>query len=178
MAFVGAILSNAASDYGAIRSLLGASAVELPDATIEQSPFLPTAEAIVKQGVTTYATIISAAGDNLHLLKAGAAALTAALLCQEMQQDDSAGFRVGEYEETGNKIDWRAKAGELLAAAKRALGAISTRAFTRRTLVAVAGPTRSGGNVPEELEQWVEKVVPRFVDWVEEGGEDDSWRQP
>jgi len=32
--------------------------------------------------------------------------------------------------------------------------------------------------VPEEIEQWIERVVPRFVDWVEEGGEDDDWDQP
>jgi len=174
----GLVILSSTSEYDMIRALLGVSETELPDATIELSPFLPIAEAIVKQGITTYATILTAGGDNSHLLKAGTAGLAAALLCQAIERGDSAGFRVGEYEETGNKVDWRAKAQELLTGAKRALGAISTRTFTRRTLVAVAGPTRSGGNVPAEIEQWVEKVVPRFVDWVEEGEEDDDWDQP
>jgi len=172
-----AILSSS-TDYDMIRALLGVSEAELPDATVEMAPFLPTAEAIVKQGITTYAAIMAAAGDNLQLLKSGTAALCAALLCQGTDRGDLSAFRVGEYEEAVGKVDWRAKALDLMKAAFRSLGAISTRTFTRRTLVAVAGPTRSGTNIPDELEQWVERIVPRFVDWVEEGGEDDSWAQP
>lgn len=175
MAFV---ILTATSDYDMVRALLGVSETELPDATVEMEPFLPTAEAIVKQGITTYAAINTAGGDNKSLLRSGTAALTAALLCQGVDNGELDTFRVGEYEETGNRLDWQAKALELLKAAFRALGAISTRTFTRRTLVAVAGPTRSGTNVPAELEQWIERIVPRFVDWVEEGGEDDSWAQP
>ncbi len=178
MAWTAAILTTAATDYLPIRTFLGASSTDLPDATIEQDPFLPTAEAIVKQALTTYAAIVLAGGDNLALLKAGVQALTAALLCQGVDRGDLSAFRVGEYEETVGRVDWRAKALDLMKAAFRTLGAISTRTFIRRTLVAVAGPTRSGTNIPDELEQWVERIVPRFVDWVEEGGEDDSWAQP
>jgi len=177
MAWTAAILTSSATDYPPIRTLLGVSSTELPDATIEQSPFLPTAEAIVKQGITNYASLTS--GDNSVLLKAGAAALCAALLCVKFAREDAADFKVGDYEERGRQVDWRARAAKLLEDAERALGAITTRTFTRRTLVALAGPTRSGLNVPEEIEQWVERVVPRFVDWVEEGGEeDDDWAAP
>lgn len=171
----GLVILSSSTDYDMIRALLGVSETELPDTTVEMAPFLPTAEAIVKAGITNYAALT---GDNSTLLKSGTAALCAAFLCQGVEGGQLDSFRVGDYWEQGSTIDWRLKALELLKAAFRALGAISTRTFTRRTLVAVAGPTRSGTNVPAELEQWIERIVPRFVDWVEEGGEDDSWTQP
>jgi hypothetical protein len=176
MPWAAAILTGGTADYGIVRALLGVSATEIPDATVLMEPFLPTAEAIVKAGITNYASLTS--GDNQVHLRAGTAELCAALLCEKMQRDDAQSFTIGQFEERGTKVDWRAKAQELLQAAKLSLSAITTRTWTRRTLVAVAGPTRSGANVPEELEQWVEKIVPRFVDWVEEGGEDDDWKNP
>jgi hypothetical protein len=168
-----AILTSA--DYDMIRALLGVGDTELPDTTVEMSPFLPTAEAIIKQGITDYDSLT---GDNAKLLKAGTAALCAALLCQELERNETADWRVGDYWEHGSKLDWREKAKALLRDAMRALGAITTRSFSRRTALAVAGPTRAGTHVPEKLEQWVERIVPRFVDWVEEGGEDDDWAAP
>jgi len=169
--WVGAILSGGSTDYALIRALLGVSIAEIPDATVILEPFLPSAEAVVKAGITNYAALT---GDNLIHLRSGAAALCAALLCQEMERADAQSFTVGSYSERGSTVDWRGKASALLAQARADLAAITTRTWTRRTLVALAGPTRSGSNVPAEIEQWVERVVPRFVDWVEEGGEDDD----
>jgi len=178
MVWAASILTGGTADYNMIRGLLGVSSTEVPDATVLLEPFLPSAEAVVKAGISTYATIILAAGDNLVLLRSGTAALCAALLCQEMERADAQSFRVGDFDERGSKVDWRGKANTLLERARTLLAGISTRTWTRRTSVALAGPTRSGSNVPAELEQWTERIVPRFVDWVEEGGEDDDWRQP
>jgi len=164
------ILTGGTTDYNLVRALLGVSTTEIPDAMVILEPFLPSAEAVVKAGMASYAALT---GDNLIHLRSGTAELCAALLCQEMERSDAQSFTVGQYTERGSAVDWRGKASALLAQARASLAAISTRTWTRRTAVALAGPTRSGSNVPAEIEQWVEKVVPRFVNWVETGGEDD-----
>ena len=175
MSYTALILTTAATDYPQIRSLLGADSTELADVTIEQDPFLPAAEAMITANLTDYASLT---GANSYLLKSGAAALTAAFLCPKLEREDSESFKIGQFQESGSKVDWRAKARELLELAKVYLAQVSTRTFTRRTAVALAGPTRSGSNIPEEIEQWIERLQPRFMDWVEEGGEDDDWEAP
>lgn len=172
MAWTAAILTSPAADYPAIRALLGVSSSEVSDATIEQPPFLPEAEALVKAGITNYAALT---GDNLQLLKAGVQAMVAALLCAKLQVERADSFRIGDYEEGGSAVKWQERAAGLLQDAQRALAGISTRTWTRPLALAVAGPSRSGSRIPTDLEQWYERILPRLIDWIEEGGEDDEW---
>lgn len=173
MAYGPKVLTNQPADFDAIRALLGVSETTVPDATIEATPFLPAVESEVTAVIIDYATL---SGDNATRLKAGVQAYVAALLCGHIERCEGSAFRIGQFEEKAGSVDWKAKAVDLMRLAAGYLGAITTRTWSRRTAIALAGPSRSGARVPSEMEQWIERITPRIVDWIAEGGdEDDSW---
>ena len=163
-----------ASDYDVIRHLIDVEEVDIPDEKIEMYPYLPWVEAEVTEVFTDYATLLSTGGTDKYRLKTGVACLTAAKLCIHMATTMPTEVHIGNYIERP-RLDWFMLAEKLIAQAKAALNQISTKAdFTRRYIIAVAGPTRSESNVPSEYEEWVERIQPRIIDWVEEGGEEDD----
>ena len=173
MAYKGLILTSNA-DYSMIRSLLGVDSTQVTDLTIEDYGFLPLVEAEVTDIVTTYATILAAvAKGNAYRLKTGVAAWVAALLCQHIEREEGQAVQIGDYREQATQVDWRAKADTLMEKAAGALASLSTRTLTRRTALVVNGPTRSKSNVPDDLEEWLERIQPRLLDWIEERGEND-----
>lgn len=176
MAFTPVILDED-GDYDIVRNVLGISSSEVTDAIIGEDPHLPAAEAMVKGAITDYATLT---GDDATFLRTGTVKLCAGFLCQRLLKLEGESFKVGAFEERADKVDWKGRAETLIREAAWALAHITTRTFTRMTAVAVAGPTRSGSRVPgaDEIERWVERIIPRFVDWIEEGGEDDDWNSP
>lgn len=174
MAYTALILTTAGgADYSMIRLYLDADSTAVPAATIEDYGFLPYVEAEVTTAITNYGAILTAGGANMYRLKTGVAAWVAALLCQHIAVGEMQGVQIGEHSEHASKLDWRQKAADLIALSANALAGVSTRTHTRMSLVKLAGPTLSGSNVPDDEEEWLEKIQPRFLDWIEEGGEDD-----
>lgn len=171
------------ADFDEIRTLLGVDSSVVSDNDIAALPMLHYVEARVKAVVTDWATIVAAASatalTNKVYLKTGVMAWVAARLCGLIMKKEAGGVKIGDYAETGDKLDWPARADELAAMAAEALGCISTRTISRPTYVTFAGPKRRADRgAPEEFEHWLERIRPRLLDWLEEGGEedDDYWR--
>lgn len=168
-------------DFDSVRALIGADSETLTDETLRSLTYLDYVEIQVKKAFTTWATLKTAAGDDWTLLKVGTACLLAMRACSFMErgQEVNQGFSIGDYQENnGRVIDWKKTLDDLKEMAQEAFGAISTVTHTRPKFFLVSGPTSSGANVPENAEQWLEKVLPRILDWEEEGGtEDDDYVQ-
>ena len=166
------------SDWDAVRSLIYASATVISDAVLESFPFIDTVEELLKKGITDWATIKANGGADWTFLRSGTAYLLAARVVSDRFSASvtlGSGFKVGGYSESGKSgQNWQEIAAALIDKARAALSAISTRTFTRQSIVLRDGPTTSGTNVPPDFEYWLDKILPRVLDWVEEGGEDDT----
>jgi hypothetical protein len=165
---VGDILQDA-DDYQLVRDLLGLGSGEVSDALIESDVYLGYVEGEVEEAIADYASLT---GVDLVLLKAGAAAWVAALIAARKSAAEGGGFRIGPYSENSTANEWADRTRDLMQQAAHALSSISTRTLTRPTLLVLAGPTRAR-SVPADFEAWLEKIQPRILDWLEEGGEDD-----
>lgn len=113
------ILSS--EDYEGIRELLGVDALELPDAVIEQPPFLLSAESAVKRAISDWAERLADAGDAA-LLHSAVMYGTAARLVTRLQNRLRSGEASGNW--SAGQIDWKDVRAELeagYAAAIRAL---------------------------------------------------------
>ncbi len=165
MAFSPTIVTSA--HYDAIRDLLGVTTNEVSDAIIIELPFLPMAEAEVKQAITNYAAIKTEAGDDYTRLVTAVCALTAVQFCPRLETWYNDQLAVGNFK-VGSAINWRKKAEDILSIACRAMDGISTRTTrTYRTLMYLAGPARSGSREPEDIDEWIERILPEIVNWVE-----------
>jgi hypothetical protein len=170
VAYTPAIISI--DDYPAIRALLGVDGDVVSDAEIGYDPFLPFVESQVAASIAGYATF---SGADLYYLKTGVEAWAAARLCGLVLKKEAGGVKIGDYAETGDKVDWQNRAQELSKMAAGALGSISTRTWGRPALVVFAGPKRRGDRgAPASFENWLERIQPRLLDWLEEGGREDD----
>ena len=165
-------------EFPQVRSLLGVDSDNITDADILALPVLYLVEASVKEVITDWATLVTAASADYIRLKSGVMYWVAALLCDKLMKSEAKSVKIGDYSETGgDEVDWKDKAADLVRKAAGILASVSTRtALTRPTAMVLAGPTRSEAGVPSELEEWIERIQPRFLDGVEEGyDEDDSY---
>ena len=153
------------TDYDLVRDILGVDSTDLPDATITSDAYLTRVEDEVKATITDYGSL---ADSNLTRIKNGVAAWVAALLCGYFAKQTGGRYKIGDYEEKGEAIDWMARAMELTRQAASALGSISTRTWTRPSLLVVGGPTRSRSNIPTYTEEWLDKIKPPVLDWFDD----------
>jgi len=171
-----ALILNGAGDYDSVRNLLGVTSDDVADATINDTPFLPSVEAEITSAITGYAALT---GANSTRLKTGAACWTAALLCGYLTgvQADAAsdlGFTVGAYsEKVGSSagVDYATLASDLRVRAAEALAGISTRTWTRPSLMKFGGRTnRADEGLPESLEEWLDLITPPILEEDEGDG--------
>lgn len=113
----------AADQYDAIRELLGVDAVELPSATIELPPYLPTAELRVRRAVVDWSARLGTPDDALQLQLA-VMSLTAVALIPRLKNRLRSGERIGEW--SAGSIDWDTLSVQLQEQADAALGALLT----------------------------------------------------
>jgi hypothetical protein len=165
-------------DFDAVRELVPTTSGVVTDQQLERFTMLGFVEVLVKDAITDWSTIKSTGGDDWTMLKAGTACMLAMKVAKRLASSSSgssgAGFAVGGFRETGGTINWPEKKAELMQCASAAFSAISTQTRTRMAIAVFNGPTRSESNVPSTLEAWYEKIIPRFLDWIEEGGEEND----
>jgi len=165
------------TDFNQVRTLAQVDSTTVPNSTLGSFTHLEMIEALVKDGVTDWAThMANTSSQDRVYLRSGTAHLLAAKIASEMKanEESGAGFRVGGYSESTKKIEWDAVVDDLIRQAKVAFSSISTRTFNRRTALNLSGPTSSGAIVPDDFEGWIDRILPRVLDWEEEGGEDDA----
>lgn len=116
----GAILTDPI-EYDSIRELLGVEWEDIPNATIELTPYLPAAELSVKTLVSDWATRMADPDDSVRL-KTVVACRVAAALVSRMANRQRAKERLGEY--TAGEINWEARKAELAALADDAIAGL------------------------------------------------------
>lgn len=174
MPYTAVILEEA--DYPAIRDMLGVSATELPDGTIELVPYLPAAEAKAKALVPTYATVLADdTKDAYYQLKGGTVALVAARLAAlryAVRQGDEVTREqvITESWQYRTGVEWvelaKRYAAEGLALLTRVAVGTVYQNVAILTAGVQAGPTQYRREVvgPRSLEEWVTEVVPPVAD--------------
>jgi hypothetical protein len=168
---VGDILTGT-TDYAAIRTRLGVTTDDLPDADITTIGLLPVAEALVEQLVTDWATIMAGVGPNKVFLQAATLALCGALAVRKLELQRGQSFRQGDYAESETKVDWNTLRDELLLESRDYLLKISTHIpTTRRKLFGASGPTSSAAAWPVVVQQWFGKLTPHVMMWLSDGGQ-------
>jgi len=171
-----------AADFPGVRYLIGVSATEVPDAVFTSDPFLPFVELVVKgladgwNSETDFDAIKLAAGDDWTFLRIGTQFLLAAQLVYYAAKKLYDSVKMGQYARSGRGLNWQTEAQKLVANASEAFSHISTRTFARPNILLATGPTSSGVAVPDEWEEIYEMIMPRIIDFFEEGeSEDDSY---
>ena len=174
MAFSAVILTEPA-DYNAVRDLLGVTASELPDETVDFLPYLPSSESIVKTRVTTYATILLTEDDTSYMLRAGTQLICAARLAmlryaarmgdellREQVLTESWQYRTGP--------DWQALADRYGREANKLLVRAETGSdFSEAAILTPgvpAGPTqyRRSNTTARDITEWLSQVLAPIVD--------------
>jgi hypothetical protein len=127
------------TDYTGIRDLLGEDTTTLPNAVIDEDPYLPYVEAQVKARISGYATLT---GANLVRLKTAVAAWTAARLAGgALATGDVTSLRLADYQyqvSLGGVEGWRQRVAELMEFAVSSLAGITTRTWTPPTALVIA----------------------------------------
>jgi hypothetical protein len=165
------ILTTAA-DIESVRQALGVGSAVIGDALIAGNRFLPYVEASVKELIPTYAAILTAGGLNAMRLKVGTANWIAARLTAHMARQEGLNYRTGTYQQSASATDWPARGYELMREAARELAGLGTSGTPGRpTLFTVSGPTRSGSNQPATFAEWLDKIQPEILNWLEESEE-------
>lgn len=161
---------TAAQDYSDIRTRLGVTIDDLPDAEITTLGMLTIAEALVEQAITDWAAIMAGSTVNKVFLRAGTLALVAALAVRPIELRRGQSFREGDYGESETKVDWDILRAELLAESKSYLLLVSTHTHSAPKLLIVAGPTSSASNWPVRLDQWIARIQPHLTTWLDTNG--------
>lgn len=160
-------------EYPAVRAFLGVGDDLVADATIELFTILDFVEAKIKEIISDWSTIKAAGSDDWIYLRTGTAAWVAARLCGYIEREESRDYRIDDYTQRPTEIDWSEKARELMVESARALAEISTKTTVSRIpLMKVDGPTRSGTNVPTYFYQWLDKIEPTVIDWLQDDDEE------
>lgn len=169
------------TDFPAVRYLLGVDSATLPDAVIGSYPYLVWVETVVKEmaddwsDTTGFDEIKAAEGNDWTYLRVGTMHLLAARLVRYVSMEEAASVKIGDYAESGRTLAWTDRVKETVNDAAEAFSRISTRVWSRPSILIATGPTTSGEVVPEYLEEWQEKILPRILDWHQESGEDDDY---
>lgn len=169
-------------DFDVVRGLIHLDVAFMTDLLMGSFAFLDFVEALVKDNITDWATLMAGGGSDMIYLKTGTACLLAIGISGSRLRGSASygvGFRIDEYSETrpgGAAIAWDDVIADLKMKAEAAFSSISTFIRSRRKLVVMSGPTRAKTNVPLTWEAWLEKIVPPIIDWLEEDGEDDPIR--
>lgn len=157
-----------AGEYENIRASLGVPLTLVSDATIELLNYLPLVEGEIKEIVADWETVLAGDDQDTTRLKLATCAWVAARLCGYLQRNEARDYKVGDYAQRPTKIDWTEKARELSAEAAENLAAISTSAdVARQTFFVRDGPTRSGTRTPAAFSEWLDKIEPTVIDWLE-----------
>lgn len=168
---MGDILTST-TDYDAVRHALGVDSTLVSDALVISFEFLMFVEGEVKEQVTDWAAIKAANAQDYVRLRMAVAYWVAARLCGYLERDESRDYKVGPYSQRPTKVDWMAKARQLMSDAVGYLTMISTQsAAGRPVLFTRDGPTRSRTRVPgsDEWEAWLDRIEPTVIDWLEDG---------
>lgn len=180
MAYAPIILTEV-GDFDEVRYLLGGvSSSVAPDAVLSSFAFLGDVETFIKNAADSwledgFAVIEAAGGEDWDLLRrATMQKLAAEFATGYISSRSGSGFKAGGYSEIGISVDWVTEAAKLKDKAAASLAKISVRTFSLPASWIATGPTSSGENVPEYAEEWVERVQPEQLDWIEEGGEEDD----
>jgi hypothetical protein len=130
-------------DFDEIRDRIGkVSSVTLPDEVICKTSYLMRAEAIIRQAVPTYETILLEDGDDTIFLKSAVIALTAAYLIPRVKKQYKSESIGGDYSYTAiDEQEWVNKEKSLKKEYAANIGSIAGYESTVN-LVALAGPTR------------------------------------
>jgi hypothetical protein len=173
MSFTPAIIT--AGDYDDIRTALGLAGTDtttISDSVVESGAYLPFAEIVVKQKVTTWATIKAAGGDKAYMLASGVVLLTAARLAAfwmaSKSNEEVERVSVGPYTTQYRKgVDWQAMAESLAREAAEALQRVVTwgESPARITLAGRSGPTRRAetNDTDMTLFDWQELLLPPVI---------------
>ena len=130
-------------DWQAVRDVLGVDTRDLPDEVVTSIVGVQSAELIVKDRITDWATIMAAvpATADTVKLRLGTIYHTAVLLLPRVRNILRPYERVAEL--TLGTVDWKSMREELLAKANETLGLIGTTGDDTFTLFSVAGPSRA-----------------------------------
>jgi hypothetical protein len=169
----GDILTDAA-DYDMVRAMLRVSETFLPDEVIEYDIHLTLTEALVKKSFSTWETIKSDAGVDWTLLRVGTAAVLAYYMVDWVERDSgyNASWRIDQYSEGASNIDWQIVKDELRTRAWTAFSAMDAYVYNRPTIFLTHGPSSTGYNVPDDWDEWLEKILPDYVNWGLDDDED------
>jgi len=152
-----------------VRQALGVTSAVISDALIAGNRFLPYVEASVKELVPTWSAILAAGGLPAIRLKIGTADWVAARLTAHMGRQEGLAYRAGNYSQSASATDWQARGYELMRDAARNLAALSTAGTPGRpALLVTSGPTRSGSNQPATFSEWLDKIQPEIINWLED----------
>lgn len=130
------------SDYTVIRELLGVTAEQLPDATVEADELLGYAEVRVKAACTTWA---AETGANLVRLKTAVSALVAAQLVVSTAAGEVSSVQLADWRyelTTGGIQASTVRRDDLLKLAREALAGVTTITHATPVHFTLAGPTR------------------------------------
>lgn len=172
MPYTRVFLTNASTDDPGIRTALGFDASDtttMPQALIEQPPFLPVVERRTKDAVPTWAAIVAAAGDPLEDLKLavmyGTAALFASTYFARREREEMKSAGLGDQ-----SVSWRDAASWMDIAKNLAKQSAQLLADLNQDddgsylpeLVTVAGPTRARVDARTKYSQidWERFLVP------------------
>ena len=169
-----------ASDLDDVRAVLGVDSTNLPDSILESALFLVYIENIVEAMVDTWSgcadfdTLKLAGGTNWDFIRAGTMMLLAAHAVGYINMKEADSVRIGNFAQSGRKIEWPEKRESLIARASEAFGNVTCRTFTAPSPVVLYGPSSAGRDIPDSMEEYVEKIQPRFLDFIEEGEDEDD----
>lgn len=173
MSYAPAIIAT--SDYPDVRLALGLDATDtttLADAVIEGRPYLQWVERVVKQRFTTYATILSDAGDKAEALKDGVVLATAAMVARgylaartsEEVQRTTVGPYTTQYRPGP---EWTALADDLAERAAEVLSRVSRWSQSPQaiTMHGRSGPTRKAQTDENMMtaSKWAEYLTPPVI---------------
>lgn len=152
-----------------VRQALGVSSDVVSDDLIRSMAFLDLVEGEVKETIADWSDLISADGQDALRLRAGTAYWVAARLCGYLQLQESQVYKLADYSHSATQVDWPAKVAELSGEAARWLTKITTATTPGRPKLFIAsGPTRSRENVPASYSEWLDKIQPLVLDWMDD----------
>jgi len=169
-----------ASDLDDVRAALGVDSTNLPDSILESTLFLDYVEDVVEAMVNTWSgcedfdTLKLAGGTNWEFIRAGTMMLLAAHAVSYVNMKEADSVRIGNFAQSGRKIEWPEKHASMVARASEAFGNVACRTFTTPSPVVLYGPSSAGRDIPDSMEEYVEKIQPRFLDFIEEGEDEDD----
>lgn len=156
-------------EFDAVRHAVGVDADVVPDTLIDGLYFLPVVEDRVKELVPDWSTILAGDDADTRRLQTAVASWVGARVCLYLERQEGLDYRLGPYTQRPTDVDWPEKAAALGREAAGALSQLTTvAAASRPTFFTRTGPTRARTRVPTTFEEWLDKIQPLAVDWLED----------